>query len=163
MHLTILHIPSKRCEQFEPFMIDFDPSFTIIQVKDKIAQYINVLPCDQFLSFEGRTLEDKHTLTSYENIKNGSNLWMVTCPEVIREKYHVFVSIHTTNNERNVIDLNIFYYDTVAQVKHAIYERTSIPMDQQRIVFAGKQIEDNRIFSNYGIQKDSTVHLIIRS
>ena len=156
-----MHLRTKVCTQRQPFFIDVDPSATIQQVKDQITQHTNVPSHDQFLSFDGRTLEDEHILTSHD-IKDGSTLWLVIFPHVTREKYSVSVSIVTSETERQVIDIDIYYYDTVAQVKQAIFERTSIPTSKQRIIFAGKQIEDDRIFSNYGIQKGSTVHLVLR-
>ncbi|CAF1016278.1 unnamed protein product [Rotaria sordida] len=63
----------------------------------------------------GRTLEDDRTLASYDGIKDGSALWMVIFPNVSCEKYRVLVLIDTTNDERKIIDLDIFFYDTVAQ------------------------------------------------
>lgn len=146
----------------EPTLVDINPSFKIKQLKEKIAKQTNIPSSDQFLSIEGRTLEDEQTLVSCDYIKDGSTISMVIWRNASRQKYQVFVSILRSNEQREVIKLEIFYQDTVTQVKYAIYELTSIPIEKQRIIFAGKQLEDDRVFSNYGIQKESTVHLVIR-
>lgn len=162
MHIHIAHIASKISPQRESLTLDIDSSITIKQIKKIIAQRIKVPASDQFLSFEGHTLDDEQTLAFYDNIKEESTIWMVIFAGVSRTKYRVFVSIYNPDVQGEIIELDIFYYDTVVQVKQAISARTSIPPSRQRIIFAGKQLEDAHVFSDYGIQKESTVHLVIR-
>jgi ubiquitin-large subunit ribosomal protein L40e len=72
------------------------------------------------------------------------------------------VSVLMFTARRLSIDLPGGAAATVLDLKHAIEEADGVPVDQQRLIYAGKQLEDGRPLSAYGIEHEATVHCLIR-
>lgn len=139
----------------DSFLIDYNSKDKILDIKNKFNIITNSTIKMFKLTNKGKILSDDDNIS--ENIDVYSNL-NVLIPMLGGGQKQIFIK--TLQGKTMTIDVSDD--DTIESIKEKIFEKEGIPIEQQRLVFNGKQLEDNQTINGYGIDDGSSIHLVLR-
>jgi ubiquitin len=79
---------------------------------------------------------------------------------IVKDESDLHIYVKTLTGQ--TIELDLKESSTILELITMIRDKKGIPPEQQRLIFAGKQLEDDRPVSGYGISNESTLHLVLR-
>jgi ubiquitin C len=133
--------------------LDVKCTDTVDQIKSKIGAIEGIDKSQQTLFFAGNHLENDSMLSSdYSILENSSVDLYVT------DGMQISVNIPSVGK---IIKLNVKKSNSVADVKAGIEEKGSIPLDEQMLMHAGRQLEDQQILSQCGLSNGQTLHVLV--
>jgi ubiquitin C len=138
------------------YPVDVGLDCSVRKLKQIVEKDIGTSWQSQDLLFGKHSLQDNHTLGDY-NIRNTAAIYVA---------YKTYggsnMQIYVKSLTGKVTALQVESTDTVGIIKQKIHDKERIPLDQQRLIIGGKQLEDRYTLTDYNIVNDSSIHMVLR-
>ena len=138
-----------RLLNFEHYKYDFlDEENNVIPITNSVEDTINI------------TKNTKKFNLSIQNMNSQKKMYQ---PELFEETYNSFhMYIKTLTGRSFPISLNQLNETTIYDLKLHIQEKDAIPVDQIRLIFAGRELNDNYFLADYNLIRDGNIHMVLR-
>lgn len=156
---------SFRGKELVFFRLAIHPSdCTVNKVKEVVESRLEafVLPPHSLRVMIGGTCWNEGSLNYHQIWNSDINVWVMPLPPFIRKQGKDLIPLIIMTLTGKAITLDVSPAQTIGQLKQEIQDCEGIPPEQQRLVFAGRQLEEEHTLAEYNIQKESTVHLVLR-
>ncbi|XP_053466085.1 polyubiquitin-like [Ictalurus furcatus] len=139
--------------------VHVNPNATVGELKREIAPRFKARPSQLKLSItNGQILQldqDQKTVGDY-GLRSGSKVMLLIC--TTPAPFQVFVK----NEKGQTKTYDVTDDETVDQLMRKIYQKERTPVDQQRLIYEGRQLDSGRKLQDYNIVSGSTIHMTLR-
>lgn len=141
--------------------LESESNGSIYNLKQQIQNREGINMNKQILIFEGKQLQNINTLEDYD-IQSDSTIYLTIGLVGGGIDGEGTKQIFIKTLQGKTITIEVKDTDTISSIKDKIRDIEGIPQDQMRLVFNGKQLEDNNTIADYGIMAESSIHLVLR-
>ncbi|KAG5279147.1 hypothetical protein AALO_G00074610 [Alosa alosa] len=136
----------------ETYSLEVSPSNTVGELKRLIQFKSGDAPARLKLNANGTNFSNDSSTLGAIGLQSGSSIVALV------QDVQVFVR----NEKGQSKTYDVAPGEVVTDLKRKVYNKERVPVDQQRLIYNGKQLEDGRKLEDYGIQSGSTIHLTLR-